>query len=173
MVRTGPSSASGGITTFTREPSGRRASHSGSASSTRRPSGARIRSIAWRSSPSEANADRGGLEPPAALDPRRRGAAHEHLVDLGSASSGSSGPRPNERSAMRATSASREPWSSTDASRSTKRADALLGVVGRAGLRRLREHALAQGAGEARRAPRAVIAASVLASAAPPPRAYG
>ncbi len=81
IVSTGPSSASGGITTFTREPSGRRASHSGSASSTRRPSGARIRSIASRRSRSLANRTAGALEPAAALDPDRRGAAHHHLLD--------------------------------------------------------------------------------------------
>ena len=56
MVSSGPDSDSGGTTTFTREPSARRASHSGDASSTRRPSGARIRSIAWSSSASDANA---------------------------------------------------------------------------------------------------------------------
>ncbi len=55
-VRQGPLSDSGGITTFTREPSARRASQSGEASSTRRPSGARIRSIACTRSASESNA---------------------------------------------------------------------------------------------------------------------
>src|SRR4051794_9860228 len=120
MVRTAPSSASGGITTFTREPSGRRASHSGSASSTRRPSGARMRSIAWRSSPSEAN--RTSVASSRPWRSTHAGAVPHTSTSStsGSASSGSSGPRPNERSAMRATSASREPWSSTDASRSTK-----------------------------------------------------
>ena len=52
-VRQGPESDSGGITTFTREPSASRASQSGDASSTRRPSGARIRSMACSSSASE------------------------------------------------------------------------------------------------------------------------
>ena len=46
MVRQGPESESGGITTFTREPSASRASQSGDASSTLRPSGASTRSIA-------------------------------------------------------------------------------------------------------------------------------
>ena len=42
-VRTGPTSESGGMTAFTRDPSGRRASTMGDASSQRRPSGAMIR----------------------------------------------------------------------------------------------------------------------------------
>ena len=50
----GPSTASGGMTTWTREPSSSRASTIGLSSSTRRPSGARIRSIASRSDCSEA-----------------------------------------------------------------------------------------------------------------------
>ena len=52
----GPSTASGGITTWTREPSSSRASTIGLSSSTRRPSGVRIRSIASRSACSEGNA---------------------------------------------------------------------------------------------------------------------
>src|SRR4051812_25240070 len=119
IVSTGPSSASGGITTLTREPSGSRASHSGSASSTRRPSGARIRSIAWRTSSSEPNAT-----PVASKRPAR--STHTGPAPLtmtsstsGSPSSGSSGPRPNERSATRATSSAREAASSSAASRST------------------------------------------------------
>ena len=83
-----------GCTTFTREPSGRRASHSGSASSTRRPSGARIRSIAWRSSASEANAHVGRLEAPAALDPHRPGAVDHDLVDVGVAQQRLERPEP-------------------------------------------------------------------------------
>ena len=81
MVSTGPSTASGGMTTLTREPSGRRASHSGSASSTRRPSGARIRSIAWRRSASAAKATLGRLEPAGALDPDGCAAVDHDLVD--------------------------------------------------------------------------------------------
>ena len=54
IVRQGPSSDSGGMTTFTREPSGSLASQSGDASSTRRPSGARILSTACISSASSA-----------------------------------------------------------------------------------------------------------------------
>ena len=81
MVSSGPSTASGGMTTFTREPSGSRASHSGSASSTRRPSGARMRSIAWRSSASEANAASGRLDAARALDPDRARPVDHDLVD--------------------------------------------------------------------------------------------
>ena len=54
----GPSTASGGITTLTREPSASRASTIGLSSSTRRPSGARIRSIASRSASSRREARR-------------------------------------------------------------------------------------------------------------------
>ncbi len=65
MVRQAPPSESGGITTFTREPSGSRASHSGEASSTRRPSGARMRSIACISSASEPKLTAvGSMRPP-------------------------------------------------------------------------------------------------------------
>ena len=49
----GPSTASGGITTWTREPSSSLASTIGLSSSTRLPSGVRIRSIASLSAPSE------------------------------------------------------------------------------------------------------------------------
>ena len=79
-VRHGPSSASGGITTFTREPSGSRASHSGDASSTRRPSGARIRSIACISSASPPNDTPVALDPPAPLDVHLPRPVHHHLV---------------------------------------------------------------------------------------------
>src|SRR5438477_5889173 len=49
IVMHGPSSASGGSTTFTRDPSRRRASHIGELSSTRRPTVLTMRSITWRS----------------------------------------------------------------------------------------------------------------------------
>ena len=49
MVRQAPSIASGGMTAFTREPSGRRASTYGDVSSTRRPTLATILSMIWRS----------------------------------------------------------------------------------------------------------------------------
>ena len=48
MVRKGPPMASGWITALTREPSGRRASHSGVASSMRRPTWATILSMMRR-----------------------------------------------------------------------------------------------------------------------------
>ena len=108
MVSTGPSSASGGITTLTREPSGRRASTIGwpRRRAARAARGcARSRGAARAS---RAKRDLRRLEPPAPLDPRRaRGRMTMTSSTSGSPSSGSSGPRPNERSAMRATSASR------------------------------------------------------------------
>ncbi len=61
----GPSIASGGITTLTREPSARRASTIGLSSSIRRPSGARMRSIALRSSSSSGKqTPAGSIRPP-------------------------------------------------------------------------------------------------------------
>src|SRR5258707_340371 len=48
MVRTGPFSASGGMTALTREPSGRRASTMGLDSSTRRPTAVTVLSITCR-----------------------------------------------------------------------------------------------------------------------------
>ena len=57
---------------------------------------------------SEANADVGGLEPAARARPTPARCPRPCTSSTsGSASSGSSGPRPNERSAMRATSAAR------------------------------------------------------------------
>ena len=53
MVRAAPSTASGGMMAFTREPSGRRASTMGEASSMRRPTLAVMRSITRRSASSE------------------------------------------------------------------------------------------------------------------------
>ena len=81
IVSTGPSNASGGITTFTREPSGSRASHSGSASSTRRPSGARIRSIASRSSVSLAKRTAVGSSRPPRSTHTGAVPHDHHLVD--------------------------------------------------------------------------------------------
>src|SRR3981081_264252 len=118
IVSTGPSSASGGMITFTLEPSGSRASTSGVASSTRRPSGARIRSIAWRRSASEANDTPAGsirpprsthppagprratpppprpLPPPPALPPHRARPVDHHLVHRGVAEQRLQGPEP-------------------------------------------------------------------------------
>ena len=62
---TGPSIASGGMTTLMREPSARRASAIGLSSSTRRPTGPRIRSIASRSACSVSNRTPAGtMRPP-------------------------------------------------------------------------------------------------------------
>ena len=146
-VRIGPSSASGAMTTFTREPSGSRASHSGSASSTRRPSGARIRSIASRRS--AADAKRTSVRSRRPARSTHTGPAPLTITSstAGSRSSGSSGPSPNDRSATRATSASRAPASSSAASRSTSariRPSTSPGAVGR----RLGQQPLAQRGGQ-------------------------
>ena len=148
IVSTGPSSASGGTTTLTREPSGRRASHSGSASSTRRPE---RREDALDRVPQLAvarEARLGGLEAPAALDPRGCGAADEHLVDLGVGEQRLERPEPegalgdprDERLARALVEHRRLAVH--------ERPDALLRVLRRAGLGGLREHALAQRARE-------------------------
>ena len=52
MVSAQPLTASGGITAFTREPSGRRASTMGELSSMRRPSGVTMRSMTARTAAS-------------------------------------------------------------------------------------------------------------------------
>ena len=120
IVSTGPSSASGGITTFTREPSGRRASHE------------RLRLVDAAPQRREDPLDRVaqlGLDAEARAEvcssrPWRstHAAAQPHTITSstsGSASRGSSGPSPKERSAMMSTSAARALSSSTPASRST------------------------------------------------------
>ena len=66
----------------------------------------------------------------------------------GSASSGSSGPSPNDRSAIRSASASRAMLVEHPRLAVDERADARPRVVIPAGLGRLREHALAQRPGE-------------------------
>ena len=83
IVRTEPSSASGGTTTLTREPSGSRASQSGSASSTRRPERAEdpLDRVAQVGLPREARARR--LDAAVALDPHAAGAVDHDLVDAG------------------------------------------------------------------------------------------
>ena len=79
----GPSTASGGMTTFTREPSARRASAIGLSSSTRRPSGREdpLDRVAQRRL--RRKRGRGTLEPPAALDEDRAGAVDHHLLHRG------------------------------------------------------------------------------------------
>ena len=118
-VRHGPESDSGGITTLTRDPSASRASQSGCASSTRRPSGARIRSIAWSSSASPANAT-----PVRSSRPRRSTYTSPGPLTItsstsGSERSGSSGPSPVASRTTRAQSASRSASGSGAASCST------------------------------------------------------
>ncbi len=56
MVSAGPSTASGGMTALTREPSGSRASTMGDDSSIRRPTRETMRSMTWRTCASERNA---------------------------------------------------------------------------------------------------------------------
>ena len=80
--------------TLTREPSGSRASTSGSASSTRRPSGARMRSIACRSSASVVERDAGGSIRPARSTQTEPGPLTITSSTVGSRSSGSSGAEP-------------------------------------------------------------------------------
>ena len=77
--------------TLTREPSGSRASTSGSASSTRRPSGARMRSIACRRSASVSNATPASSIRPARSTNTEPGPLTMTSSTVGSRSSGSSG----------------------------------------------------------------------------------
>ena len=81
MVRTGPTSESGGMIALTREPSGRRASTIGEASSQRRPSGAMIRSMIRRTWSSSSKRDVGLLELAVALDPDLVGPVDHDLGD--------------------------------------------------------------------------------------------
>ena len=119
IVSTGPSTASGGMMTLTREPSGSRASTSGSASSTRRPSGARMRSIACRRSASVSNATPASSIRPARSTKTEPGPLTITSSTVASRSSGSSAPSPKDRSTTRPTRSSRVSGSSTPASRST------------------------------------------------------
>ena len=120
IERTGPSTASGGITTLTREPSASLASTIGLSSSTRRPSGARIRSIAFRSCSSSANRVSAG-----SIRPRRSTKTVSAPLTItsstaGSESRSSSGPRPTVSRRIPATTASRSASPSRAASRSTR-----------------------------------------------------
>jgi hypothetical protein len=119
IVRHGPASDSGEITTFTRDPSGNRASQSGDASSTRRPSGARIRSIACRSSPSPANRTAVGSSRPPRSTYTWSGPFTITSSTAASDSSGSSGPNPRASSTTRSHSAARSASGNGAASRST------------------------------------------------------
>ena len=80
IVMHGPSMASGGTTTLTRDPSGRRASATGEVRSARSPRGPTMRSI--RSSTSRrCEVHRGALEAAGPLDPDRPGSVDHDLGD--------------------------------------------------------------------------------------------
>ncbi len=81
IVSSGPSTASGGSTAFTRLPSGRRASTIGLDSSTRRPTAPTIRSITSRRWALVPELRPLAHQPPAALGVDRRTAVHDHLGD--------------------------------------------------------------------------------------------
>ncbi len=116
----GPSTASGGMITLTREPSASRASAIGLSSSTRRPTGARMRSIASRSCLLGLEADIGRLDRPRRA---RRNTASWPLTitssTSGSASNSSSGPRPTVSRRIRLATCSRRASDSTLAASST------------------------------------------------------
>ena len=127
MARQGPSTATGGITAWTREPSANRASTIGLLRSTRRPSGATIRSIRSAATPSARSSPRSSR-------PRRsthtsRPALTRISVTVGSSSNGSSGPRPwawasaapttRRRSSAGRSGASARTWRSAAAARSS------------------------------------------------------
>ena len=80
-VSSGPSGASGGSTTFSREPSASRASTIGCASSRRRPARAARRTQASRSALGVVEAQRRPLQTAAPLDPHLGGPVHDHLGD--------------------------------------------------------------------------------------------
>ncbi len=133
IVRHGPDSDSGGITTFTRDPSASRASHSGAASSTLRPSGASTRSIACISSASPANSTPARCSLPPRSTYTDPGPFTITSSTAGSASRGSSGPSPVASSTTRSRRASRSASGSGAASRSTSSRTSAL-EAGRAGL---------------------------------------
>ena len=91
----GPSSASGGMIAFTREPSGSRASTIGLDSSMRRPTRETILSMIFIRCASSAKRTSVQSELAAALDVHLRVAVDQDVETVGSASSGSSGPRPS------------------------------------------------------------------------------
>ena len=79
IVSSGPSSASGGSTAFTRLPSGRRASTIGLDSSTRRPTELTTRSITWRRCSSSRKAAGSRTSRPPRSVYTARGAVRDHL----------------------------------------------------------------------------------------------
>ena len=98
MVSTGPSSASGGMTTCTRWPCGRRAFTMGDDSSMRRPSGPSTRSTSARSWPSSAKRCSLRNSRPSRSKNTLCGPFTMISVTASSASSPSSGPKPNTAS---------------------------------------------------------------------------
>ena len=97
-VITGPSSASGGMITCTRCPSGSRAFTMGDASSMRRPNGPSTRSMSARSWPSSANRCSLRCSRPSRSKNTSEGPFTMISVTESSASSDSSGPNPNTMS---------------------------------------------------------------------------
>lgn len=127
IVTAGPSTATGGNATWTREPSGSRASHRGSERSTRRPAPASMRSIACSSSCSSANAT-----PVSSMRPRRSTqTGRVPLIMISSISSSSSsdsnGPSPTVRSRSRRRTSSRSSGGSSGASRRRTRSSSSSG----------------------------------------------
>ena len=96
----GPSTATGGTTALTREPSGRRASTSGVSASIRRPSGSTMRSITRRTWSSSSKRTPLRVSLPARSTYTRCGPLTIISVMLGSSSSGWIGPRPKNSLAM-------------------------------------------------------------------------
>ena len=80
MVTQGPSTASGGITAWSRDPSGRRASTIGDERSSRRPSG-RDDALDEVDDRPRVEAEHDGFEPPAPLDVGATGTVDHHLGD--------------------------------------------------------------------------------------------
>jgi hypothetical protein len=107
METWGPSTASGGITALTREPSGSRASTIGEESSMRRPTAETMRSMIWRrcrSSLKRTSVSR--MRPPFSMKTCRQVLTRMSETS-GSLSSGSSGPSPKISSSTCSTSSSR------------------------------------------------------------------
>ena len=91
----GPSTATGGITAFTRDPSGRRASTSGDDSSTRRPTRETIFSMIRNRCELSLNSTGVRYSLPCRSTYTRRGVVTRISDTVGSCSKGSRGPSPN------------------------------------------------------------------------------
>jgi hypothetical protein len=101
MLIDGPSSASGGMMTLTREPSGRRASTIGLLSSTRRPSGATMRSTTRMTSSLSRNLTSVSTNLPLRSAKTWCGPLTSTSVMASSRSSASSGPKPRMSASTR------------------------------------------------------------------------